>query len=66
MRIGCVYTSFHCKDYIKDSLNSWIKARNEKLDGNEFLISAVSVRIRLALISTMPPDILVRVPVIIA
>ena len=43
MKIGCLYTAFNCKDCIKDSLLPWIEAKKVKLNGNEFLISAVSV-----------------------
>lgn len=42
-RIGVIYTSYDMDEYLFMSLNPWIAARKNYLDGNEFVICAVSV-----------------------
>ena len=43
MRVGIIYTAFNTEEYIHESLKSLIDARQNKLDGNEFFIVAVSL-----------------------
>jgi hypothetical protein len=41
-KIGILFCGYRTIEYIDDSLTPWIRARAEKLGGNEFVISAVS------------------------
>ena len=43
MKIGIIFISYNNKEYLEKSLSSWILARLNKLDGHEFVISAVSL-----------------------
>lgn len=42
MKIGVIFTGYNCAEYINDALDSWIDAKKESIDGNEFIIAAVS------------------------
>ena len=42
-KIGCLFCGYRTIEYVRDSLLPWIQARADKLDGHEFVISAVSV-----------------------
>lgn len=42
-KIGVIYCAYNCEQYLEDSLNSWVFAREDKVGGNEFVICAVSV-----------------------
>jgi len=42
-KIGIIYCGYNTEEHIHDSLYPWINAQGDKLDGNEFLICAVSV-----------------------
>lgn len=43
MKIGVIFVSYNDVENIEKSLSPWIHAKEDKLDGNEFIISAVSL-----------------------
>ncbi len=43
MRIGILFCGYNCLETLEKSIAPWVVARDEKLDGHEFVISAVSV-----------------------
>jgi hypothetical protein len=43
MRIGILFCAYNCEETVHESLNGWLQAKESKLDGNEYIISAVSV-----------------------
>lgn len=43
MKIGIIYTGFNTEKYIHESLYTWLLAKQDKLGGNEFVISVTSV-----------------------
>lgn len=43
MKIGIIFTAFNVEQYVDNSLDPWLSARNGTLDGHEFLIAAISV-----------------------
>jgi hypothetical protein len=42
-KIGVIFCAYSLPEYISDSLRPWIEARQTKLGGSEFVISAISV-----------------------
>ena len=42
MKIGCLLCAYNMAEYVDDCLSPWIFAKDDKLGGNEFVISAVS------------------------
>jgi hypothetical protein len=42
-KIGVIFCSYSLPEYIHDSLHPWIEAREKKIGGNDFVISAISV-----------------------
>jgi len=55
-KIGILYTSYGMREYIEPSLNPWVEARKEKLNGYEFVISAVSVPFKEYQSMNIAPD----------
>lgn len=43
MKLGVIFCGFNTAQYISDSLFPWIEARRKQIDGNQIVISAVSV-----------------------
>lgn len=43
MKIGVIFVSYNDLDNVEKSLSPWIHAKEDKLDGNEFVISVVSL-----------------------
>ena len=43
MKIGIIYTSYQMANYVDMSLNPWVSARSNRVDGHTYLIVAVSL-----------------------
>lgn len=43
MRIGIIYTSYGIPEYLGASINPWLNAKRDRLDGHEFIVCAVSL-----------------------
>lgn len=43
MKIGIIFVSYNDLDNVEKSLSPWIHAKDKKLDGHEFIISAISL-----------------------
>lgn len=56
LKIGLIYCAYNCEKYLEESLKNWIFARKDKLEGNEFVICAVSVPFEEYISENIPAD----------